>query len=475
MTKQLRFVSLGGSGEIGMNLNLYGYDDTWIMVDCGMMIDSSEGVDQIFVPEIDFLRGKKLAGLILTHAHEDHIGGITDLWLELRCPLYTTPFTAAVIRRKLTQSTIKERVPMKIQSPGGRFKVTDSFDCEFIPITHSTVESQCVVIRTPVGNIFHTGDWKLDPQPLVGKKTAKNRIQEVGQEGILAVIGDSTNAQLNGRSGSEDDVRSRLRQLILTERGRVVCTSFSSNIARLMSFITIAEEVQRSLVIIGRSLKRMVAAAQETGYLPRDLTLVSPKDAMYLPPERVLLICTGSQGESRAALSRIAEGSHPNIYLEEGDTVFFSSKVIPGNEEGIERLKHNLNKLGVRTVDEDEEFIHVSGHPCRDELKEMYGWLKPQVLIPVHGYPEHLQAHAEVGRACEIPKIIEVRNGDIVLIDSEDSHIVGSTPTSRRLRIEEDWRSRSRRNRNQKHQDKRASKDQGQSRRQSYVDRFRRR
>ena len=196
---------------------------------------------------------------------------------------------------------------------------------------------------------------------------------------------------------------------------------------------------------------------------------------MYLPPERVLLICTGSQGEARAALSRIAEGRHPNIYLEEGDTVFFSSKVIPGNEEGIERLKHNLNKLGVRTVDEDEEFIHLSGHPCRDELKEMYGWLKPQVLIPVHGYPEHLQAHAEVGRACEIPKIIEVRNGDIVLIDSEDSHIVGSTPTSRRLRIEEDWRSRSRRNRNQKHQDKRASKDQGQSRRQSYVDRFRRR
>ncbi len=442
MIKQLTFVPLGGSGEIGMNLNLYGYGDEWLMVDCGMMIDSSEGADQIFVPEIDFLRGKTLVGMVLTHAHEDHIGGITDLWLELRCPLYTTPFTAAVIRRKLSESEIKEKVPFKIQPPASRFTVGEHFDCELVPVTHSTVESQSVVIRTPVGNVFHTGDWKLDPAPLVGLKTAEKRIKEIGQEGVLAVVGDSTNAQVEGESGSESEVKNQLRQLILEEKGRVVCTSFSSNIARLMTFFKIAQETQRNPVIIGRSLKRMVAAAQETGYIPRDLPLVPPRDAMYLPPERVLIVCTGSQGEARAALSRIAEMNHPDIYLEESDTVFFSSRVIPGNEEEIERLKGRLGRLGVKIVDEEEAFIHVSGHPCVNELKTMYSWLQPQLLIPVHGYPPHLAAHAEVGRKCEIPQVLEVRNGDIVTLGEEEAEIMGSTPTGRRLRIEPEprWR-----------------------------------
>ena len=439
MSDKLLFVPLGGSGEIGMNLNLYGYQDTWMMVDCGMMISSESGQDNILVPDIEFLRDKKLAGLVLTHAHEDHIGAITDLWLELRCPLYTTPFTAAVIRRKVSESAIKIHVPFKIQPPGGRFQV-GPFDCEFIPITHSTVESQSIMIRTDEGHIFHTGDWKLDPDPLVGRVTATDRIKALGKEGVLAVVGDSTNAQIEGISGSELGVRQRLRALINNERHRVVCASFSSNIARLHTFLTIAEETGRSPVLVGRSLKRMVAAAQETGYLSRNIVFVPPRDAMFLPPERVLLICTGSQGEARAALSRIAAQTHPDIYLTEGDTVFFSSKVIPGNEREIEHLKRSLTAQEIKVVDEGDAFIHVSGHPCVDELKQMYAWLKPQVLVPVHGYPPHLSAHAAVGRECDIPRVIEVRNGDIVRFDGGQSEVIGNAPTGRRLRPPEEPR-----------------------------------
>ena len=433
MSKELLFVPLGGSGEIGMNLNLYGLGDDWLMVDCGMMISSEDGQDQIFVPEIDFLHDKRLVGMVLTHAHEDHIGGIVDLWLELRCPLYATPFTAAVIRRKLRESEIRERVPFKIQPAGSRFFVED-FDCEFIPITHSTIEAQAVVIRTEAGNIFHTGDWKLDPDPQLGPLSKIKRIKEVGQEGVLAVIGDSTNAQLEGRSGSEADVLKSLKTLIKQEKGRVVCASFSSNIARLQTFFSIAEEMGRHLVIVGRSLKRMISAAQETGYLPRELPTVPPRDAMFLPPERVMLVCTGSQGESRAALSRIAAQTHPDVYLDEGDCVFFSSKVIPGNEREIEGLKRMLSEQGVKIVDEETALIHVSGHPCIDELKELYHWLVPSTLIPVHGYPPHLQAHAEVGRSIGIPDVIEVRNGDVVLLDETHPRIVDKVVTGRRLR-----------------------------------------
>lgn len=494
MTRKLSFVPLGGSGEIGMNLNLYGFEDEWLMVDCGMMIDTVDGVDQIFVPEIDFLRKKKLVGMVLTHAHEDHIGGITDLWLELRCPLYTTPFTAAVIKRKLSESDIKERVPFKIQPPASRFRIGEYFDCELIPVTHSTVESQSVVIRTPIGNVFHTGDWKLDPDPLVGRRTAEKRIQEVGEEGILAVVGDSTNAQIEGHSGSEAEVMDRLRELIIAEKGRVVCTSFSSNIARLMTFFRIAHETKRNPVIIGRSMNRMISAAQETGYLPRDLSIVPPRDAMYLPPDKVLIICTGSQGEPRAALSRIAERSHPEIYLEEGDTIFFSSKVIPGNEDEIARLKRRLYKLGVEIIDEEDEPIHVSGHPCVDELERMYSWLNPKILIPVHGYPPHLSAHAQVGVNCGIPQVLEVRNGDIVSLEESSAEIVGSTPTGRRLRIEEPWQSRSRGRGDSKTSNKRGhrsshhhpnersrerprerSRDQSQAGRNAYISGFKRR
>lgn len=442
MGEELLFVPLGGSGEIGMNLNLYGYDDSWLMVDCGMMISSVDGEDQIFVPDIEFLRGKRLVGMVLTHAHEDHIGGIVDLWLELRCPLYATPFTAAVIRRKLSESEIRERVPLKIQPAGSRFQV-EGFDCEFIPVTHSTVEAQALALRTPAGTVFHTGDWKLDPDPLLGKLSAVKRIKEIGGEGVLAVVGDSTNAQLEGTSGSEAEVLRVLRSLILKERGRVVCASFSSNIARLQTFFQIASETGRNPVIVGRSLKRMIAAAQETGYLSRTLATVPPRDAMFLPPDRIMLICTGSQGEARAALGRIANQSHPDVYLDQGDSVFFSSKVIPGNEEEIARLKQGLKRQGVKVIDEEDALIHVSGHPCVDELKQLYQWLTPNILIPVHGYPPHLEAHAGVGRSLGIPHVIEVRNGDVVSLEEASPHVVDKIYTGRRQRPPEPvWQHR---------------------------------
>lgn len=433
-----------------MNLNLYYHQGTWIMVDCGMMIHTSdEGVDQILVPEIGYLRDKELSALILTHAHEDHIGAITDLWMELKCPIYATPFTAAVVRRKLGESKISERVPLEIHPSGGRFSV-GPFDCEFIPVTHSTVESQSVVLRTDAGVVVHTGDWKLDPQPLVGVRTAESRLQEVGREGVLAVVGDSTNASIEGWSGSESKVKSHLETLISKQTGRVVGACFSSNIARVMTFLDIASKTGRHPVLVGRSLKRMVSAAQEVGYIPR-IDFVPPHEAMYLPAQTLLLICTGSQGEPRAALTRIAQGDHRDIYLEGGDSIFFSSKIIPGNEEGIQNLQEAFRSKGVNVISEEDEFIHVSGHPCVEELKQMYAWLKPRILIPVHGYPKHLKAHAEVGRDCQVPHVVEVYNGDLTLLSADDPHIVEEVSVGRRVRIEEPppW-MRHRKGRNQK-------------------------
>ena len=430
----LQFVPLGGSGEIGMNLNLYRCRDTWIMIDCGMMISSDETTDQILIPDITALRGIQISGIVLTHAHEDHIGAVADLWSEIRAPLYMTPFTAAVMRRKLGESSLSERVPFKIIPSGGTCNI-GPFAIEFVPITHSTIESQMIILRTPEGIIVHTGDWKLDPDPVLGSVTQEQAIRQVGTEGVLAVVGDSTNAQEDGWSGSERSVQTTLKKLVSLEKGRVVCACFSSNIARLSSFIQIAQETGRNPLLLGRSLRRMVSAAQEIGYLSRDIPFVSPKDAMYIPRDRLLVICTGSQGETNAALTRISSGNHPDLILEPKDAVFFSSKVIPGNEEVIERLQTKLRSLGIKVTTEFDEQIHVSGHPCIEELKQMYTWLQPQVLIPVHGYPPHLSAHALVGEECGIPTVIEVRNGDLVTFtESGGAEILDQLHTGRRVR-----------------------------------------
>lgn len=431
--RELLFVPLGGTGEIGMNLNLYCYDGVWVMVDCGMMINTVDGEDRIFAPDPAFLLDKDITALVLTHAHEDHIGAITDLWMTFRCPIYATPFTAAVVRRKVAESDLPERVPLKIVPPGARFDI-GPFSFEMIPITHSTVESQSLVLRTAAGAVLHTGDWKLDPKPLVGPATAEARFKALAKERVLAVVGDSTNAQIPGRSGSESLVRERLKDLIGRERNRVVCACFSSNIARVATFLEVAAATGRHPVLVGRSLLRMVGAAQETGYLPRALNEVPLRDAMYLPRHKVLMICTGSQGETRAALSRISFGQHRDVFLEPDDVIFFSSKVIPGNEEGIERLQRRFQHSGVRVVSERDDLIHVSGHPCIDELKQLYGWVRPECLIPVHGYPEHLIAHAQVGRDLGLRHVLEVRNGDVVHLNAETPRVVGEAPVGRVMR-----------------------------------------
>lgn len=430
---ELLFVPLGGTGEIGMNLNLYGHQGAWVMVDCGMMIDNVTGEDQIYVPDPSFFKDKQLAALVLTHAHEDHIGGIVDLWPHLQCPIYATPFTAAVVRRKFSESDQETPPQFKIFPIGSRFQV-GPFDIEMIPITHSTVEAHSIVLRTAHGAVLHTGDWKLDPEPLLGVRTDEERFKALAQERVIAVVGDSTNAQLPGRSPSEAAVRERLRDLISREQNRVVCACFSSNIARLATFLDVARATGRHPVFVGRSLLRMLGAAKETGYLPRWLDEVPPHDAMFLPRHKLMLICTGSQGEERAALSRIAQGEHRHIYLEPDDAVFFSSKVIPGNEEEIGLLQARFMEQGVRVITEEQELIHVSGHPCVDELKQMYHWVQPEALIPVHGYPPHLLAHAQVGRACGIKTVLEIRNGDVVSLSSEPASVIAQTFTGRVMR-----------------------------------------
>jgi len=431
--EELLFVPLGGTGEIGMNLNLYGHQDNWVMVDCGMMIDNATGEDQIYAPDPDFIKDKTITALILTHAHEDHIGGIVDLWSHLQCPIYATPFTAAVVRRKFAESEHKSAPQFKIFPVGSRFTV-GPFDVEMIPITHSTVEAHSIVLRTEHGAVLHTGDWKLDPNPLIGERTAESRFKALAQERVLAVVGDSTNAQIPGRSPSESAVRERLKDLISRERNRVVCACFSSNIARLATFLEVARATGRHPVLVGRSLLRMIGAAKETGYLPRWLDEVPPYDSMFIPRNKLMLICTGSQGEERAALSRIAMGQHRHIYLEPDDAVFFSSKVIPGNEEEISLLQSRFIEQGVRVITEEDELIHVSGHPCVEELKQMYDWVQPDALIPVHGYPPHLIAHAQVGRSCGVKSVLEIRNGDVISLSSEPPQVIGQVHVGRVMR-----------------------------------------
>ena len=438
-TNKLYFLPLGGSSEIGMNLNLYYYQDTWVMLDCGMMIhDRSDGEDEILFPDIRFLNDKTISALVVTHAHEDHIGAITDLWPRLRCPIYATPFAASVLRRKFKDNKMSVRVPIHIQESNSHFSV-GPFNFEYIAMTHSTVEAQAVAIRTEDAKVLHTGDWKLDPQPLIGSLTAEDKLKAFGKEGVLALVGDSTNATIEGWSGSESVVRNTLSQLIKKEKHRVVCACFSSNIARIATFLFIAELTGRHPILVGRSLKRMVAAAQETGYLPRGIEFVPPHDAMYLPPNRVMLICTGSQAETRAALNRIANRTHPHISLDRGDITYFSSKVIPGNELEIEKLQIKLKRQGIRVVSEEMETIHVSGHPCVDELKVMYEWVKPHILIPVHGYPKHLSAHAKLGHAWGIPHVIEVRNGHCIELDVEHPRKIGEVHTGTEVRPPDDF------------------------------------
>ena len=430
---ELAFLALGGVGEIGMNMSLYGYQGRWVMVDCGITFadDTLPGVD-VIMPDPAFIaeRAAALDGLIVTHAHEDHIGAIQYLWPRLKCPVYATPFTAAVLRLKLIEAGLEHTVPITEVPLSGKFKV-GPFEIELITLTHSIPEPNAVVLRTPLGTILHTGDWKFDPEPLVGEASDMAALQRLGEEGVLAMICDSTNALRPGEGGSESDVRKSLIELVGHCQQRVAVACFASNVARLESAAEAARAHDRHAALVGRSLWRIEHAARETGYLKGVPPFLTEEEASYLPREKALLICTGSQGEPRSALARIAEDEHPEIVLEEGDTVIFSSRVIPGNERAVGRLQNALAKLGIAIITDHDALVHVSGHPAQDELIRMYQLVRPKIAVPVHGEARHLMAQARLAEQCQVPQAIVTKNGEVVKLAPGPASVVGEVPVGR--------------------------------------------
>jgi len=434
---ELVFVPLGGTGEIGMNLNLYGFgtdeDRKWIMVDLGVTFSDGRtpGVD-VIMPDPTFIEEHRqdLIAIVLTHAHEDHIGAVAHLWPKLRCPVYATPFTAELVKGKLIEAGIEQDVPLNIVDLGARFNL-GPFDIEFVTLTHSIPEPNALAIRTTLGTVMHTGDWKIDSSPVIGETLDSKRLAEIGEEGVRAIVCDSTNVFTPGEAGSEADVGTSLTDLIAGLDGRVVVTTFASNVARLESIIRAAEANGRHIVLAGRSMFRVIAAARDTGHLKNLPPFVKAEDAGYLPKDKVLFLCTGSQGEPRAALARIAADTHRDIVLEEGDTVIFSSRIIPGNDVAIFEMQNDLARSGVRVITEKDHFVHVSGHPCRDELTAMYQWIKPEVAIPVHGEARHLLEHAALAKELQVPETLVIQNGDMVRLAPGTAEVVDEVPSGR--------------------------------------------
>ncbi|MGV6800841.1 MAG: ribonuclease J [bacterium] len=438
-TNELIFLPLGGSGEIGMNMNMFALGPShkrqWIMVDCGVTFGdaTTPGIDLIcpdpsyILDEMD--NGAELLAVVLTHAHEDHIGAIALLWPLLKCPVYATAFTAELVRRKFEERGVIG-VPLHIIDMGASLTV-GPFDLEYITLTHSIPEPNGIAIKTEFGTIFHTGDWKIDREPTLGPVTDDTTLRHYGDAGVLAMICDSTNVLASGESGSESRVRDNLKDVIGRQKGRVVVTTFASNVSRLVSVCAAAAELDRSVCLLGRSMLRMVEVAKQTGIIPENLRFVEPAQAGYLPHDKILYLCTGSQGESRAALARIARDDHPDITLNEGDTVIFSSKIIPGNDREIYDLQNALVDLGVEVITEKDEFIHVSGHPCRDELVQMYEWVKPTYAIPVHGEARHLETHAKLAIELGCKAAIAPRNGDMIRLAPGAPKIIDEVPSGR--------------------------------------------
>jgi ribonuclease J len=412
------FLPLGGAGEIGMNLNLYGHNQQWLMVDLGITFHDRLGVE-VITPDPSFILPyqNNLKGLVLTHAHEDHVGAIPYLWHYLRCPIYATPFTAAVVRQKISEKPWADQVEI-IEIPlSGTIKV-GHFKVEFITITHSIAEPNVLAITTPLGTVVHTGDWKIDPHPLIGQPTDYKRLQELGDQGVLTLVCDSTNALTEGISGSEQEVRDELDRLISDYPDhRLTVACFASNIARLETVALAAASQGRRVALIGRSLHRMVAAAAYAGYLKKLPAFISDQEAVDLPHNKVLFITTGSQGEARSALARIANLQHSFVKMGPQDVVFFSSRVIPGNEKHIGVVQNRLVQAGVTIITSQEEDIHVSGHPARDELRQMYKWIRPQAAIPVHGEMRHLTAHAELAKEQGVKHVKVIQNGSLVQLN----------------------------------------------------------
>jgi ribonuclease J len=430
---ELVFLPLGGAGEIGMNLNLYGYAGQWLMIDCGISFgdDTMPGIE-VIMPDPGFIveRREQLAGIVLTHAHEDHLGAVQYLWPRLKSPVYATPFTAHLLRQKLAETGLDDEVPIVEVPMSGKFRV-GPFEIELITLTHSIPEPNAVVLRTPVGSVLHTGDWKLDPDPLVGPTADEAALRRLGDEGVLAMICDSTNALRPGEAGSEAAVARSLTELVGQCRGRVAIACFASNVARLRSAAAAAAAHGRDTVLVGRSLWRIERAARETGYLEGVPRFLTEDEGGYLPRDKALFICTGSQGEPRAALTRIAEGEHAHVVLEAGDSVIFSSRIIPGNERAIGRLHNKLVDLGVELLTEQDHFVHVSGHPAQNELLRMYQMVRPKVAVPVHGEARHLRAHVQLAETCQVQQAILAFNGDMVRLGPLPAAVVGKVSTGR--------------------------------------------
>jgi ribonuclease J len=428
----LAFLPLGGTGEIGMNLNLYRCRGEWLAVDCGLGFGGPEHPEvDVMVPDPSFIaeRRDQLLGLIITHAHEDHLGAVAWLWRQLKCPVYATPFAAAVLRRKLSEAGLLGEVPLHVVQSGSKLTL-GAFEIEFVAMAHSVPEAQALAINTPYGLILHSGDWKLDPDPVVGPVTDEVTLKRLGDQGVLAIIGDSTNALVEGHSGSEAEVRRALPELIRHLSGRVAITCFASNVARLESIGLAAKAVGRQVAIAGRSLRNIEAAARECGYLADVPPFLSEDAAADVADDNLLLILSGSQGEARSAMSRVASDTHPRIALGEGDTVIFSSRVIPGNERAINLVQDNLARRGVHLMTDEDHMVHVSGHPARDELRRIYALVRPQYAVPVHGEWRHLTAHASLAREAGAKPLL-LEDGDILQLAPGRPQIVDSAPVGR--------------------------------------------
>ena len=428
----LAFLPLGGTGEIGMNLNLYRCNGKWLAVDCGIGFGGSENPEvEIMMPDPGFIaeRRDRLVGLVITHAHEDHIGAVPHLWSQLRCPIFATPFASVVLKRKLGEAGILNEVKIHTVPPGASFDLAP-FALQFIPVSHSIPEAQALVLRTPHGVILHTGDWKLDPEPLIGKPTDEAAFARLGEEGVLAMVCDSTNAMVDGTSGSESEVREHLRTLIGELEGRIAVTCFASNVARVESIALAARDAGRRVALVGRSLRNIEAAARECGYLAGVPPFLSEDGANSLDDDEVLIIVTGSQGEPRSALARIAVDTHQSIALGEGDTVIFSSRQIPGNERAIMTVQDGLVRRGVRVITDDDQPVHVSGHPAREEMRTLYRLVRPKYAIPTHGEWRHLSAHAELARSCGASPIM-LEDGDVLGLAPGQPEVVDSAPVGR--------------------------------------------
>jgi ribonuclease J len=430
--KELLFLALGGSGEIGMNVNLYGTEGKWVMVDLGLTFadPNHPGIDLI-LPDLEFIEknADDLLGIVLTHGHEDHIGAIPYLAADLGVPLYATPFTAGLIRGKLDEEGISKKVKLHVIEKEGSFRL-GPFGFTYVPLAHSIPEGNALLIDTPYGKIFHTGDWKLDDEPLLGTPSTAAELEAIGDEGVLALVCDSTNVFNDEASGSEAMVREGLDLVIAEATGRVLVTTFASNAARVQTLGEVARDTGRQLCVAGRSLDRIIKVAKASGYLKDFPETIDFDAAMRLPPRDVMIIATGGQGESRAALARIAFDSHP-IKLSEGDTVVFSSKQIPGNEIAIGRIQNQLAGKGVIMVTDRQAHVHVSGHPGRPELELMYKWIRPEIILPVHGELRHMAEQARFATDKGVPKAIVQTNGDVLRLAPDGPKLLGRERTGR--------------------------------------------